>query len=130
VIYADVSSRGSEDFRRGAFEYTKGFLAGIIASIPLLVIYFAGLIYGYSDVSINWFVTFLRIWLVPYTIVFSSFDDMILWIMPVTILMFPIVTGLSYMDGKRKRLRVNAVIEKAKALRIEKSKVSSQKNNK
>lgn len=127
VIYADASSRGSEDFKKGSFSYTQGFIAGLTASIPALLLYISALIYGYPSETINWVVTILRIWLVPYYVFFTSFENMILWIIPATILVFPVVTGLSYMDGERRRKGIIAIIERAKSSRIEKSKMNYRK---
>ena len=124
VIYADTSSRGSEDFKKGTFDYTKGFIAGATASIPMLTIYIAGLIYSYHSDTLNWFISILRVWLVPYNMLITSFEHIILWIIPFTILIFPVVSGLSYLDGKRRRKGIMAIIDKARSSKIEKSRIN------
>jgi len=127
VIYADASGSGSDDFKKGSFVRTSGFIAGLKASIPAFLIYILALFYGFSSESINWFITILRIWLVPYTLLFTAFEHIIMWIVPATITIFPIVSGLSYMDGERRRKKIIAIIEKAKSSRIEKSKIDVKK---
>jgi hypothetical protein len=128
VIYADASSRGSEDFKKGSFSCTKGFKAGLIASIPALLLYISALICGYTSVTGIWLITILRVWLVPYTKLFTGLEHMMLWIILATILVFPVVSGLSYMDGERRRKVIIALIDRAKASRMEKSKVNVNKN--
>jgi len=127
VIYADTSSRGSEDYKKEVFVYSKGFIAGATASIPIILLYILGLISGYPSDTVNWFITVLRVWLVPYTLLFTSFEYVILWTIPFTILIFPIVSGLSYLDGKRKRKGIIAIIDRAKSSRIDKSRVNSKR---
>ncbi len=63
----------------------------------------------------------------PYTMLFTSFEHMILWTIPAIILVFPVVTGLSYMDGERRRKGIIAIIDRAKSLKIEKSKINSKR---
>ncbi|MBT9151590.1 MAG: hypothetical protein DDT40_01786 [candidate division WS2 bacterium] len=127
VVYADASSRGSEDFKKGDFTRRKGAVSGATASIPALLLYISALIYGYPSETVNWFITILRVWLVPYTMLFTSFEHMILWTIPAIILVFPVVTGLSYMDGERRRKGIIAIIDRAKSLKIEKSKINSKR---
>jgi len=123
IIYADASSTGSEHSKKGIYAHYKGFLAGATASLPAIVVYLAGLIYGHPSDTINWFITILRIWLVPYTKVFSSLEHMILLLIPAVILIFPLISGFSYMDGPRKRKKVLDIIARVNSTKAEKSKV-------
>lgn len=124
MIYVDVSYTGSQHDKQGTYLKQNGFVAGLLASLPAILIYFAGVIYFFQTNEFNWFFTALRIWLVPYTKVIVTFEQNIMIVLPVIILIFPLVTGISYLDGPRKRKKLLDIIAKSEASRIAKSKVS------
>lgn len=126
IIYADASGRGMEDYRREEFRASNGFFSGAVASIPAILLYIVAFIpFGLGEWE-NILRAILRIWLVPYTIVFIRFENYLNYIFPIVILIFPILTGLSYLDGERKRKTILAMVEKAKATKSEKSKVGKK----
>mgnify|MGYP000862248421 FL=1 len=118
VVYADASYYGQNDLKRGNFKKTKGFLSGLIASIPGLALYIGALIYQPIEIA-------LRSWLIPYVKLFVTFEDFMPYIAIVFLLMFPIVSGFSYLDGIRRREKVLKAIEKKEAMRNQLSKRNS-----
>lgn len=123
VIYADTSSKGLDDAKADKYKPYKGFIAGLIACIPAFILYIGALVYPTNTNGINWFQPALRIWLVPYIKIFTSFEEAMPHIAMVMALLLPLVTGISYMDGLRKRQKILMAIEKTDALRNEKSKL-------
>ena len=118
VIYADASYYGQNDLKRGTFRKTKGFLSGLIASIPGILLYVGSLIYQPIEIA-------LRCWLIPYVKLFVTFENVMPYIAIVFILMFPVVSGVSYLDGIRRRKKILESIQKKNAMRGELSKRDS-----
>ena len=110
VIYADASYYGQNDLKRGTFQKTKGFLSGLIASIPGILLYVGSLIYQPIEIA-------LRCWLIPYVKLFVTFENVMPYVAIVFILMFPVVSGVSYLDGIRRRKKVLESIQKKDAMR-------------
>ena len=123
IIYADVSHTSQNDLKRGRYAPHKGFINGMIASIPALALYFIAMIFPSISDDFNYFAVALRIWLVPYIKIFTSFEDLMPAIAIIPILLFPIGCGLSYLDGPRRRKKILDAIDKSDSLRAEKSKV-------
>ncbi|HHT65772.1 MAG TPA: hypothetical protein GX017_06750 [Clostridiales bacterium] len=121
VIYADASSYGQNDLKRGTFRKSKGFLSGFIASIPGLILY----ILAVSMPSVAWFTVILRIWLIPFVKLIVTFEKYSPDILIVFLALFPLITGFSYLDGIRRREKVKKAIEKKEAMRVELSKRNS-----
>ncbi len=124
IIYADMSSKGLDDTKKDAFAPYKGFIIGLIASIPSTILYLLATIMKSSTSNVNWFSIALRIWLVPYIKIFTTFEEMMPDITIIPIALFPILTGVSYIDGRRKRSKILKAIERAEATRAEKSKMN------
>jgi len=123
IIYADVSHTSQNDLKRDRYAPYKGFLNGMIASIPALVLYIIAMIYPSINDGVNYFAVALRIWLVPYIKIFTTFEDLMPAIAIFPILLFPIGCGLSYLDGPRRRKKILDAIDKSDSMRAEKSKV-------
>ena len=121
IIYADISYASQNDVKRGRYHPSKGFISGLIASIPGIILYLLAM--AFASQKVNYFEVALRVWLVPYIKIFTSFDDFMPAVAIVPILLFPILCGLSYLDGPRRRKKVLDVIEKTEAMKAEKSKV-------
>ncbi len=115
VLYADVSYAGQNDIKRGVYNPAKGFISGLYTAIPGILLYIGSLIY--LPITI-----LLRLWQIPYMKVFISFEEAMPHLALVAVLLFPIGTGLSYLDGPRRRNKILKSIEKSDALRAEKSK--------
>lgn len=124
IVYADMSSKGLDDSKKDIYAHYKGFIAGLIASIPGIILYVLAVTIQPAAESINWFGTALRIWLVPYTKIFITFEKLMPDIAIIPIILFPLVSGVSYIDGIRKRKKILKAIEKSDALKAEKSKVN------
>lgn len=124
IIYADMSNKGLDDAKKDVFAPYKGFIAGLIASIPSVILYLLAISMKPSAGSVNWFSTVLRIWLVPYTKIFVTFEKMMPDIAIIPIALLPLLSGISYIDGLRKRKKILEAIENAEAMRAEKSKVN------
>ncbi len=124
MVYADMTSNGLEDCKKDQYAHYKGFVAGLIASIPAIVLYIIALVNGPAPGSedINWYSTILRAWLVPYTKIFLAFKHLMPQIAIIPIMILPLVSGFSYMNGPRKRKKILDAIERSDALRAEKSK--------
>ncbi len=128
VIYADASYYGQNDLKRGTFNKVKGFISGLIASIPGTVVYIGAVVFEIfrtNEQSVNFMEIALRIWLIPYIKLYVTFENVMPYIMIVFILFFPIVSGLSYLDGIRRRDKILKAIEKREAMRSELSKRNS-----
>jgi len=124
IIYADMSNKGLDDAKKDAFAPYKGFIAGLIASIPGVILYLLAIMMKSSTGSINWGAIVLRVWLVPYTKLFLAFENMMPEIAIIPIALLPLLSGISYIDGLRKRNKILKAIEKAETMRAEKSKVN------
>lgn len=120
ILYADISYTGQNDVKRGRFNKVNGFLIGLVATIPSVIFLVLSFIIK-SD--INWMEIILRVWLSPYTKLFVHFEQAMPLFSIIVILLLPIVTGISYLDGPRRRKKITDAIEKSDALRHEKSKV-------
>lgn len=124
IIYADMSQNGQEDTQLDSYNPTKGFLAGLIAAIPGIILYFATLIYR-GD--LNWFNIILRVWLSPYIKIFTSFEGQMPHPAIIVNMLLPIISGISYLDGPRRRQKVLDAIERSNKMKTEKSKIGYKK---
>lgn len=125
VIYADASYYGQNDLKRGTFNRAKGFISGLIATIPGTIVYLGAVVFEIartSEESVNFMGIALRLWLIPYIKIYATFESVMPYIMIVFILFFPIVSGISYLDGIRRRDKVLKAIEEREAMRSELSK--------
>ncbi|MGI6571354.1 MAG: hypothetical protein ACOX27_09995 [Caldicoprobacterales bacterium] len=118
IIYADASHYGQNDLKRGTFRYSKGFLSGLVASVPALILYVLSLSFSSFDL----FRVTLRIWLIPYIKLMVAFENYMPAITIVFILLFPLVTGFSYIDGIRRRNKIMEKIREKESMRAELSK--------
>lgn len=127
VIYAEMSHNGLEDTKTDKYKAKKGFVAGLICTIPGIILYIATLLYDPGANAINWFNPVLRIWLAPYIKIFNSLEEHMPHPALVVNLLLPIVSGLSYMDGPRKRQKILDAIKKSDEMKTEKSKIGYNK---
>jgi hypothetical protein len=118
IIYADASHYGQNDLKRGNFHKSKGFISGIVASIPGIVLYLLAI----TLPSVWIFEVVLRTYLIPYIKLIITFENSMPTISIIFILFFPLVTGFSYLDGIRRRKRIQEAIAKKDAMRGELSK--------
>lgn len=118
MIYNDSSSVGQNHLKREIYHPLKGFVAGLIATIPAFIIYIAALIYSPLRFLFH-------IWLSPYIRLFVKYGESMPNIALAVALCLPLVSGFSYMDGIRKRNKVLKAIEQKKAMRGELSKRNS-----
>ena len=118
VIYADASYYGQNDLKRGTFIPAKGFVSGLIASIPGILLY----IFSLAIPSAGLIEVFLCALLIPYIKLIVTFENSMPAVSIVFLLFFPLVTGLSYLDGIRRREKIKKAIEKKDAMRAELSK--------
>lgn len=118
VIYGDASHYGMNDLKRGNFHPAKGFISGLIASIPGLFIYLITI----ALPDIWWLEVILRILLIPYIKFITTFDNFMPALAIIFIACFPVVSGLSYLDGIRRRDKIKEAIKKKDAMREELSK--------
>ena len=112
IIYADASSYGLNDLKRGTFHKSKGFLSGLIASIPSLILY----VLAVSMPSIRWLEVILRVWLIPFIKLIVTLEEYVPAILIVFLVIFPLVTGFSYLEGVRRRAKIKKAIEKKDAM--------------
>ncbi|NLO81817.1 MAG: hypothetical protein GX094_01985 [Clostridiales bacterium] len=130
IIYVDMSGKGLDDCRRGNYAMYNGFITGLVASVPPVLLYILAMTYSPGPNQVNWFTTALRVWLIPYTKIFVTFDSSssLRHLMPdiaiIPIVLFVLGAGISYIDGSRKRKKILDIIDKSDALRAEKSKVN------
>jgi heme/copper-type cytochrome/quinol oxidase subunit 2 len=124
IVYADMSSKGLDDSKKDSYAHYKGFIIGLFASIPGIILYVLAVTVQPATNSINWFSTALRVWLVPYTKIFITFEKFMPDIAIIPVLLFPLVSGISYIDGIRKRKKILKAIEKSDTLKAQKSKVN------
>ncbi|NLN41644.1 MAG: hypothetical protein GX160_06635 [Clostridiales bacterium] len=120
IIYSDIVYISQKDIKRDLFWKPKGFLIGLLASIPALILYILAII---IEAKIDYSEIALRIWLAPYTKFFMTFKDKMPYIAIIPIIILPILSGLSYLDGPRRRNRILDAIKESDAKRAEKSKV-------
>lgn len=120
IIYSDISYVGQNELKRDLFWKPKGFIIGLIASIPALILYILAII---IEAKVNYAEIVLRICLAPYTKLFITFQDKMPYIAIIPIAILPILSGLSYLDGQRRRKKILDVIKESDAQRAEKSKV-------
>ena len=118
VIYADSSYAGLNDLKRGTFHKSKGLISGLIASVPGLILYVITL----AVPSVGLATVLLRAYYIPYIKLILAFEDYMPAVTIVFISFFPIVTGISYLDGIRRRDKILKSIEKKDAMRGELSK--------
>ncbi len=120
IVYSDINHTSQNDIKRGFFWKPKGFLAGVIASIPTFVLFMIAVVVknepNYAEIA-------MRIWLAPYTKVFVSLEEYMPYIAIIPIILLPIIAGLSYLDGPRRRQKILDAIKESDAMRAEKSKV-------
>ncbi len=130
IIYIDMSARGLDDCKKGIYNVYNGFITGLIASIPAIVLYVLAMTYQPAPNQVNWFSTALRVWLIPYTKIFITFDNSATMkhLMPgiaiIPIILFVLGSGISYIDGFRRRKKILDIIGQSNALKAEKSKVN------
>jgi len=115
MIYHDSSNFGQNHLKRGMYHPAKGFIAGLIVTIPAFVIYIAALIFDPLRLLFH-------LWLSPYIRLFVEYSDLMPHLGLITAICFPIISGFSYMDGIRKRNKVLKAIERKNAMRNELSK--------
>jgi hypothetical protein len=128
VIYADASSYGQNNLKRGNFHKSKGFVSGAIASVPGLVLYIVAAAYQASGLNLKYLdlaEVALRLWLIPYVKLYVTFETQMPYIAVLFILMLPVVSGFSYLDGKRRREKDLKAIEAKEARRNQLSKRNS-----
>lgn len=120
IIYSDINYTSQNELKRELFWKPKGFCIGLIASIPALALYIATFFikgdFNYAEIA-------LRIWLAPYTRIFVSFENFMPHMALIPIILLPLISGLSYLDGPRKRKKILDAIDNSDAKRAEKSKV-------
>lgn len=117
VIYSDASYYGQNDIKRNNYFHYKGFIAGVIATLPGILFYMGSLIYAPIGIL-------LRLWLIPYVQVYVSLASAMPHLTIILALLFPLVSGFSYRDGIRRRNKVLKAIEKKDSQRVELSKRS------
>lgn len=122
IVYADISYASHNDVKRDRYHPSKGFISGLVASIPSVILFLLAMVFNSQDP--NYFEIALRVWLVPYIKIFTTFDSSMPTVAIIPILLFPILCGLSYLDGPRRRRKVLDAIEKSESMRAEKSKVN------
>ncbi|HHY81138.1 MAG TPA: hypothetical protein GX505_00430 [Clostridiales bacterium] len=120
VIYADSSYYGQNDLKRGTFSPAKGFISGLIAALPGLLLYVIMIL-----TKAGWLEVVLRTWLIPYIKLIVAFEKIMPEITILFILFFPLVSGFSYLDGIRRRKKVLEAIEKKESMRKQLSKRNS-----
>lgn len=118
MIYLEASKIGENNLKRGSFKRTRGFIVGLYATIPALILYIAALIYRPLKFL-------LHIWLSPYIRLFVSFEDAMPHLAILTALLLPIVTGVSYIDGIRRRNKLLKAIEEKRSKKEDLSKMDS-----
>ncbi|NMA96395.1 MAG: hypothetical protein GX974_10180 [Clostridiales bacterium] len=124
IVYVEMSENGLEDTKLDSYYPFRGFIAGLFCSIPGVLLYVLTLIFPADP---NWFNIAMRIWLSQYIKIFNSFESYMPHLGLITSLLLPIVSGISYMDGPRKRQKVLNAIRKADEMKHEKSKVGFKK---
>src|SRR5690606_18362948 len=127
MIYADMSNNGLQDAKSEKYKPHKGFIAGLLCTIPGIILYVAAILYGQDANKINWFDVTLRIWLSPYIKIFNSLESSMPHPALVVNLFLPIVAGISYMDGLRKRQKIRDAIDEVDKKKEEISKVGYKK---
>src|SRR5690554_4601605 len=115
MIYLEASKIGENNLKRGSFKRTRGFIVGLYATIPALVLYIAALIYRPLKFL-------LHIWLSPYIRLFNTFEQYMPHVAMITALLLPIVSGISYIDGVRRRKKLLKTIKEKESMRDELSK--------
>jgi hypothetical protein len=128
VVHGYASSYGQKHLKQGVFTKAKGFVSGLIASIPGLILYAAASAYKMSGLDseyLSLIQVIMRLWLIPYIKFFVAFEKHMPYIAIIFILLFPIVTGFSYLDGQRLRERDLKAIQKKEAMRRQLSKRDS-----
>lgn len=120
VIYSDISYTSQNDLKRDRFWKPRGFFIGLVASIPAVTLFILTLLINNEP---NFIEIALRFWLSPYSKVFISFQNQMPYLALVPIMLFPIISGLSYLDGTRKRKKILDAIKQSDSKRAEKSKV-------
>jgi len=121
ITYIDINYLSQNELKRNLYWKPKGFIIGLIASIPALILYITAIIIKTSP---NYAEIALRIWLAPYTRVFVVLEEQMPFIAIIPIIILPIIAGLSYLDGPRRRKKTLDAIKKSEADRAEKSKVN------
>lgn len=118
MIYLEASKIGETDLKRGAYRSLKGFISGLYATIPALVLYIAVL--TYSPLKF-----LLHIWLSPYIRLFNTFEQGMPHLAMLAAMALPLVSGISYMDGIRRRNKLLKTIEEKESMRNELSKTEN-----
>ena len=124
IIYLEMSGRGLDDCKKGLYAGYNGFITGLIASVPVIVMYILAVAYQPGPNQVNWFSTALRAWLIPYIKIFVTFDastsmsSLMPGIFIIPILLFILGAGISYMDGSRRRKKILDIIDKSNAMRV------------
>lgn len=112
-MYAASVYYGERDLKRGDFDVTNGFKAGLIADIPSIIFFIISIFFYQSEIV--WLnVTsnaLMRIWHSPYTNIFNEFGNLMPWIGLLPIIILPLGIGFSYLDGRRRRAKTMKIIE-------------------
>lgn len=106
IMAAAAQGSGFADKERILY---NGFIAGAMASIPALVLTIMLTVSG-GDVA--WIKVVHRIWMSPYIEIYSVYENIMITLAYVTLPLMPIVTGIGYLRGIKKK---DAVIAKLKA---------------
>jgi|GEM_PF-638042 len=131
AMYSDLSNIGLKDVKRNTYVPYKGFAAGLMVSTVTVVLVILALAFklkqGDGQDLISWSKVpevILRIWLSPYVKVFRAFPDLMPALGLIDVIVFPLITGISYLFGPYQYKKVVDVIKKNNALREEKSKMN------
>lgn len=89
--------------------FYNGFAAGVIASIPAAILV---VMLTVSKGDVSWIKVVHRIWMSPYIEIYSLYEKHYVALAYATLPLMPIVTGIAYIRGIRKK---DQVIAKLKA---------------
>jgi hypothetical protein len=120
IIYADISNASQNELKRDTFWKPKGFFIGLVATTPALILFLLTMLIKTQP---NYAEIILRFWLVPYSKILVTYEKHMPYLAIGPIILLPIITGLSYLDGIRKRNKILNTIKQSNAKRTEKSKV-------
>lgn len=136
AVWADSAMRGEKDSfwseseekrrqKRGSVDSenidrslgyfpSKGFIAGLIASIPGMILSLTAIL-AYGNVKIYTVINvIIRIWLSPYIHLFGQFPKTLPYLFLILVLIFPIFSGLGYLHGPARRQKIKDAINKSK----------------
>ncbi len=107
IIIDFTSKYGSYDIKDNKFSYFKGFIAGTIATIPIVIFYF---ITRWKSLP----PLFIRLWLIPYDKLLQTYQDTFPQLSLIVSLIFPIISGIGYILGLSRWKLIKRKIENAK----------------